>query len=166
MGVAPLLGAAILDNAEWCDHVARAAGCSTTFDDDRWWSSSSTPDLRPDAITQQPGLDASLVLRDVDVSAGCSVKDSFADLVLSGFEVLFDATWWTIRGGGDEPWFHGAGVVHHGTGDVVGVSNVTSERGWLACLAAAGESATVVGYDVEVPPGATALGPLRILVRR
>ena len=94
------------------------------------------------------------------------MKDSFADLVLPGFEVLFDATWWTIRGGGDEEWFDGAGVVHHGTGGVVGVSNVTSEVGWQACLAAAGEGATVVGDDVDVPPGAIALGPLRILVKR
>ena len=92
---------AVEENVAWCDHVARGAGVVTEHDADRWWATTRTPPLYPDAITRRPGLDAASVLAGIDRTEGCSVKDSFADLDLEpeGFEVLFEAHWLHV----DEP---------------------------------------------------------------
>ena len=54
-----------------------------------------SPRLYPDAVTLVPRLVAGVVLKPIDTSPGCSVKDSFADLDLSahGFIVVLDAQW-------------------------------------------------------------------------
>lgn len=52
--------------------------------------------LYPDAVTLVPGADPAALVGGVDTGApGASVKDSFADLDLSGFgfAVLFEAQW-------------------------------------------------------------------------
>jgi hypothetical protein len=87
--------AAVHENAEWCDVVARSHGCETHVDATAWTSATRTPPGYPDAVTLVPALDAPTLLVRIDSSAGCSVKDSFAllDLHAHGFRVLFDATW-------------------------------------------------------------------------
>ncbi|MDX6760640.1 MULTISPECIES: hypothetical protein [Streptomyces] len=88
---------AALNNAGWCDAVCRAHGLSPRYDGrDLWLSTVRTPPLYPDAVTLDAGVAAVSVLPPVDTSSpGCSVKDSFAALDLSGhgFEVLFEAQW-------------------------------------------------------------------------
>ncbi len=83
------------NNARWCDAVCRAQGIGTAFTDDVWIALRRSPPFYPDAVTLTPAATADEVLRDIDTSAGCSVKDSFATLDLApyGFRVLFDAEW-------------------------------------------------------------------------
>ena len=83
------------NNAQWCDLVCRSHEIPTRFDDDLWVSLRRSPHWYPDAVTLRPGVPEEAVLAAVDVSAGCSVKDSFADLDLApaGFRVLFEAHW-------------------------------------------------------------------------
>ena len=52
-----------------------------------------SPPFYPDAVTLSRSASADVVLRDIDTSPGCSVKDSFANLDLRpyGFRVLFEA---------------------------------------------------------------------------
>ncbi|MGP3689347.1 hypothetical protein ACTVZO_32400 [Streptomyces sp. IBSNAI002] len=93
---AGLLRAAARDNAEWCDAVVRGHGPAGAFAPEAWTSASRTPPLYPDAVTLAPGASASALVAAVDTGGpGCSVKDSFADLDLSGdgFEVLLEARW-------------------------------------------------------------------------
>lgn len=89
-----LLEQAARENAEWCEAVARSHGVRSRFTPDAWLASTRTPASYPDAVTLRASADRG-ILRDVDTSPGCSVKDSFAALDLSGngFEVLFDARW-------------------------------------------------------------------------
>ena len=84
-----------INNARWCDAVCRAQGIPTRFSDDVWVALRRSPDFYPDAVTLSPSVPPDDVLRDIDTSPGCSVKDSFATLDLSryGFEALFDAEW-------------------------------------------------------------------------
>jgi hypothetical protein len=83
------------NNALWCDAVCRAQGIETAFTGTVWAALRRSPPYYPDAVTLAPGATPGEVLRDIDTSAGCSVKDSFATLDLSahGFRVLFDAEW-------------------------------------------------------------------------
>lgn len=86
---------AVVNNAEWCDLVCRSHGARTRFDDDAWTSETRTPAYYPDAVTLVPDPSVPELMSRIDVSAGCSVKDSFASLDLTddGFRVLFDAQW-------------------------------------------------------------------------
>lgn len=83
------------NNASWCDAVCRAQSIETAFTDRVWMALRRSPPFYPDAVTLTPSATAEEVLRAIDTSAGCSVKDSFSTLDLSsyGFRVLFDAEW-------------------------------------------------------------------------
>jgi hypothetical protein len=87
--------AAARNNAEWCDLVCRTHGINTTFEPDVWVAQRRSPPLYPDAVTLSDRPPAGDVVRRVDSSTGCSVKDSFASVDLSpeGFRLLFDAEW-------------------------------------------------------------------------
>jgi hypothetical protein len=91
----PRLVAAVQNNACWCDTICRSHGLPTVLSEQVWIAPEGSPSLYPDAVTLAPRLAADLVLRRVDTSPGCSVKDSFADLDLSphGFTVLFEGRW-------------------------------------------------------------------------
>ncbi len=82
-------------NARWCETVCRASGSAGVFGSHAWTSARRTPPLYPDAVTLTPDASVDEVLRDLDRSPGCAVKDSFAclELVGAGFELLFEATW-------------------------------------------------------------------------
>jgi len=90
-----LLALAALNNAEWSGIVTRAHGLRDLLVDNLWSSPTRTPDLYPDAVTLRSGVPTSAVLAAVDTGAGCSVKDSFADLDLGrhGFRVLLEGRW-------------------------------------------------------------------------
>ncbi|GID91966.1 hypothetical protein ACFQFC_03020 [Amorphoplanes digitatis] len=81
------------NNADWCDLFCRASGVATRFERDRWLALRRSPPLHPDAVTlaEHPRD----VLAGLDVTPGCSVKDSFAalDLAPAGFRTLFEAEW-------------------------------------------------------------------------
>ncbi|MZF90028.1 hypothetical protein GTY56_34415 [Streptomyces sp. SID5643] len=91
-----LVRAAARDNAEWCAVMARAHGVASAFGDEAWAAARRTPVYYPDAVTLEPGADPEALVARIDtVSPGASVKDSFADLDLTGagFRVLFEAEW-------------------------------------------------------------------------
>lgn len=75
--------------------MCRSHGVDTRFGAQAWTASRRPSPYYPDAVTlvEQPDVDD--ILRRIDGSAGCSMKDSFASLDLSGdgFRVLFEADW-------------------------------------------------------------------------
>ena len=84
------------DNARWCDAVCRAHGLPGEFTADTWTSARRTPRYYPDAVTLSATASVEHFLDRIDtVSPGCSVKDSFACLDLTGaaFRVLLEAEW-------------------------------------------------------------------------
>src|SRR3978361_1661718 len=92
---ADLAAVAARDNAAWCRAVCGAHGSPGEVSAHAWTSARPTPPLSPDAVPLSRGLPAAALLDRVDSGPGCSVKDSFADLDLSGhgFHVLFQASW-------------------------------------------------------------------------
>jgi hypothetical protein len=91
-----LVRAAARNNAEWCAVMSRSHGVSGEFGEQAWTAPARTPPYYPDAVTLVPGADPAALVARIDTSVpGASVKDSFADLDLtgSGFQVLFDAQW-------------------------------------------------------------------------
>jgi hypothetical protein len=87
--------AAASNNVHWCDLVCRTHGITTQRDAVAWTSQTRTPALYPDAVTLVPTPSLPDLLDRIDLSPGCSIKDSFAsmDLTTSGFTVLLDAQW-------------------------------------------------------------------------
>ncbi len=179
----------VAENAAWCDLV-----CGGEFGPRAWTSPSRSPRYYPDAVTLSSDATAADVLPFVDGSPGCSVKDSFAVLDLPGFSVLFEATWIACGPGVPEAgWRRVAGhgfpvddsvavlsrgpaqvVAHRGDG-VVGLSNFAGPAsawpGAVAAVASAFPGVPVVGYEhgdalrIALDHSASALGPLRVLVR-
>jgi hypothetical protein len=91
-----LVRAAARNNAEWCAAMCRAHGVAGEFGREAWAAAGRTPLYYPDAVTLEPGADPDALLTRVGRgSPGASVKDSFADLDLTGagFRVLFEAQW-------------------------------------------------------------------------
>ncbi|HEY0812243.1 MAG TPA: hypothetical protein VGE11_03100 [Pseudonocardia sp.] len=87
--------ATVRNNAEWCEAVCRTHGRGGVFTRWAWTSRRRTPALYPDAVTLLPATGVADVLKAIDLSEGCSVKDSFARLDLSadGFEPIIEAQW-------------------------------------------------------------------------
>lgn len=96
MSPSSILAAAARNNAEWCAAMSRAHGVTGEFGAQAWTAPSRTPPYHPDAVTLAPGADPAALAARIDTAApGASVKDSFADLDLTGlgFHVLFEAQW-------------------------------------------------------------------------
>lgn len=95
---------AAANNAAWCDLVCRLHGIEGQLLDEAWTSPQRTPPLFPDAVTLQPDSPVGDLLEQIDTGAGCSVKDSFASLDLTGegFRMLFEAEW-IVRHGTARP---------------------------------------------------------------
>jgi len=83
------------NNSQWCDAVCRSHGLPGSFAPDAWTNPRRTPPYYPDAVTLQPAAGPETILARVDTTSGCTIKDSFSCLDLSGlgFHVLFDAEW-------------------------------------------------------------------------
>ncbi|MEU1435784.1 hypothetical protein ABZ438_17015 [Streptomyces sp. NPDC005786] len=91
-----LVRTAARNNAEWCAAMSRSHGVVGQFGAQAWAAPARTPLYYPDAVTLMPDADPVALAERIDTTApGASVKDSFADLDLtgSGFEVLFEAQW-------------------------------------------------------------------------
>lgn len=91
-----LIRAAARNNAGWCAAVARSHGTASEFGPQAWTAPARTPQFYPDAVTLAPRADVRALVDRIDTAApGASVKDSFADLDLTGhgFTVLFEAQW-------------------------------------------------------------------------
>ena len=168
---------AALNNAEWCDLFCGGG----LFEGALWSSPTRTPPFYPDAVTLAPGVAADEILARVDAGEGCSVKDSFRDVELPGFEVLFDAVWlWLDRadapGWRSEPAWHPAvanltdgehTAIANRSEEVVGISNISGgdPLGAAAAAQRAFGSLPVVCYEREPLAGFTPIGNLRVLVR-
>jgi hypothetical protein len=101
MAAVPTVAQLALNNATWCASVVRAHGKTAHFAPTLWWSVEPAPPLYPRAVTLAPALDAAAEQRLARLSPGDAVKDSFANLPLTDFESLFDATWfWRAPKGG------------------------------------------------------------------
>lgn len=86
---------AIANNVQWCDLVCRAHGVPTTTRGGVWMADERPPEFYPDAITAKPGTAAAMVAGLLEDRPGSAVKDSWADMDLSGdgFVELFSARW-------------------------------------------------------------------------
>jgi hypothetical protein len=90
-----LLGAAVTNNALWCDAVCRSHGYRGVFSARLWINADHGLDLYPNAITLCPDVAAAEIAPVRALSRRYAVKDSFAllDLVPDGFKLLFGAQW-------------------------------------------------------------------------
>jgi hypothetical protein len=107
MGAEPLLHAAVINNARWCDVVCRSHGYPGEFTDRIWISVGHALPFYPNAITLAPDVTAAEAANGQDPSRPYSVKDSFArvDLASRGLTPLFDASWIAlpVPPDGDDP---------------------------------------------------------------
>jgi hypothetical protein len=90
-----LLGAAVANNARWCDAVCRAHGFPGVFSA-RWWVSAHHElTFYPNVITLRPDVTAGETATTRTRADGWAVKDSFArlDLAVQGLALLFEAEW-------------------------------------------------------------------------
>ena len=90
-----LASTAARNNAAWCDRVCRTHGIDTAADPDAWVARRRSPPMYPDAVTLSERPPVTDLLARIDRSPGCTIKDSFASVDLSGegFRPLFDAEW-------------------------------------------------------------------------
>jgi hypothetical protein len=90
-----LIGAAVDNNAFWCDAVCRSHGYPGTFSSRLWTSTRHRVRFYPNAITLRPELTVPEVLADVGPVQPFAVKDSFGllDLGPAGFQLLAEASW-------------------------------------------------------------------------
>ena len=107
MAADPLLHAAVINNARWCDAVCRSHGYPGQFTGRLWTSVRHALPFYPNAITLSPDATAAEVTADQNPSRPFAIKDSFArlDLAPHGLTPLFDATWIAVPtpAGGDDP---------------------------------------------------------------
>lgn len=107
MAADPLLHAAVINNARWCDAVCRSHGFPGQFTGRLWTSVRHALPFYPNAITLSPDATAAEVTAAQDPSRPFAIKDSFArlDLAPHGLTPLFDATWIAMPtpAGGDDP---------------------------------------------------------------
>ena len=94
MAADPLLHAAVINNARWCNAVCRSHGYPGQFTGRLWTSVRHALPFYPNAITLSPDATAAEVTAGQDPSRPFAIKDSFArlDLAPHGLTPLFDAT--------------------------------------------------------------------------
>jgi hypothetical protein len=100
-----LLGAAVANNASWCDAVCRSHGYPGTFGPRVWSSPRHGLRLYPNAVTVAPDATVPEVLADAASTRPFAVKDSFAclDLAPDGFWCLVEASWIARKAGTSGP---------------------------------------------------------------
>jgi hypothetical protein len=109
MAADPLLHAAVINNARWCDAVCRSHGYPGQFTGRLWTSVRHALPFYPNVITLSPDATAAEVTDGQNPSRPFAIKDSFArlDLAPHGLTPLFDATWIAVptpAGGEDPSW--------------------------------------------------------------
>jgi hypothetical protein len=95
--VDPRLTLAVGASRAWYEDVFALHGTPTVSDDAVWRALGEPPPHHSRAKTLKPGVQAAAVLR--AMSGRGSVADSFADLDLPGFALVFEATWLHHPGG-------------------------------------------------------------------
>lgn len=140
--VDPRLSLAVEASRAWYDDVFALHGVPTACDVFLWRALADPPPYHSVAKTLQPGVPASAVLAAVRGSG--SVADSFADLDLPGFTVLFEATW-----------VHHAGAT---TGGVPGAWSVITTPETLAVWNRCHDYVGVLTAPVLDRPAFTVLG--------
>jgi hypothetical protein len=92
---AALLGAAVVNNASWCDAVCRSHGHPGVFSTRLWISARHDLEFYPNAISLCPDVTAPEVSAALEPSRRYAVKDSFArlDLAADGLTLLLEAEW-------------------------------------------------------------------------
>ena len=105
MGAEPLLHAAVINNARWCDAVCRSHGYPGEFTDRIWMSIGHCLPFYPNAITLSPDVTAAETTAGQDPSRPFAIKDSFArlDLAPEGLTPLFGAEWIALLPAPGEP---------------------------------------------------------------
>ncbi len=93
----PRIRLAVDASRAWYDDVFALHDVPTSSDDSLWWSLADPPPYHSVAKTLRPGVPASAVLA-ASLDRG-SIADSFGDLDLPDFTVLFEATWVHHPGG-------------------------------------------------------------------
>jgi hypothetical protein len=90
-----LLGAAVVNNASWCDAVCRSHGHPGVFSARLWVRARHDLAFYPNAISLCPDVTAAEAMAARELSRRYAVKDSFArlDLAAEGLAVLFEAEW-------------------------------------------------------------------------
>ncbi|MET9763176.1 hypothetical protein ABZ016_29750 [Streptomyces sp. NPDC006372] len=147
-----LVRSAARNNAEWCAAMCRAHGVAEEFGREAWVAAGRTPAYYPEAVTLAPGADRNALVAGIDTtSPGASVKDSFADLDLTGagFRVLFDARWIHRPAGAAAP--HTAEEASGLSWDVVGDPDAL--RAWALAWADGGEDAGLFRAGLLADPG-------------
>ena len=96
-----LLGAAVVNNALWCDAVCRSHGYPGVFSTRLWISARHDLEFYPNAVSLCPDVTAPEALAARALSRRYAVKDSFArlDLAAEGLTLLFEAEWIACRPG-------------------------------------------------------------------
>jgi len=90
-----LLGAAVANNALWCDAVCRSHGYPGVFSARLWISARHDLEFYPNAVSLCPDVTAREAVAARALSGRYAVKDSFArlDLAAEGLRLLFEAEW-------------------------------------------------------------------------
>ena len=83
MAADPLLHAAVINNARWCDAVCRSHGFPGQFTGRLWTSVRHALPFFPNAITLSPDVTAAEATAGQDPSRPFAIKDSFARLDLA-----------------------------------------------------------------------------------
>jgi hypothetical protein len=96
-GMDPRLTRAVEASRAWYDDVFALHRVPTACDGDLWRALGDPPPYHSTAKTLRPGVAAADVV--AATSVGGSVADSFADLDLPGFTLLFEASWVHHDGG-------------------------------------------------------------------
>jgi hypothetical protein len=96
-----LLGAAVVNNALWCDAVCRSHGYPGAFGARLWISARHDLEFYPNAISLRPDVTAAEAVAARELPGRYVVKDSFArlDLAAEGLTLLFEAEWIVCRPG-------------------------------------------------------------------
>ncbi len=90
-----LLGAAVANNASWCDAVCRSHSHPGAFGARVWISAHHDLEFYPNVITLGPEVTAAETALARDQPGRYAVKDSFArlDLAAEGLTMLFEGEW-------------------------------------------------------------------------
>lgn len=90
-----LLGAAVANNALWCDAVCRSHGFPAVFSARLWTSAHHDLTFYPNVISLRPDVTTAETATAPNRARRWAVKDSFArlDLAADGLAVLFEAEW-------------------------------------------------------------------------
>jgi hypothetical protein len=91
----PRLRRAVDASIGWYEDILALHGIGSRLEDGLWSSAGPPPPLHSDAITAEPSVSAEQVVARLAGRQRWGVKDSFAEIDLSGagLDVLFSATW-------------------------------------------------------------------------